>query len=262
MSQDPPSPPPPQTKPPANLDDYTRTPRASSKSASPIPSPEPADAPHAPPPKSNPYAKRTPSPDRATYAQPPKDRRATKSDDRKKDKDDDHEPSFWDRTIGKRIDGLVPDLIKRTLTGTFGALFMSEDGLRQTLSDLKMPKELIQHILQQADHTKRELMQTIARELREFLEVSNFYEEVQRILTSLSFEIRTQIRLVPNDEAFVKPDIKNKVSVHMDSPDPDAPPPPPKNPRSSKNPRSAPPPSSPPPEPYGHDDDPILDDDL
>ena len=84
---------------------------------------------------------------------------------------------------------------------------MSEDGLRQTLSDLKMPKELIQHILQQADHTKRELIQTIARELREFLEVSNFYEEVQRILTSLSFEIRTQIRLVPNDEAFVKPAI-------------------------------------------------------
>ena len=124
--------------------------------------------------------------------------------------------SFWDRRIGKRLEGILPDVVKRTMVGTLGSVVLSEDGLRQTLSDLRLPKEIANFILQQADNTRKEFMKIVAREVRGFLESTNFYDELRRILTSLSFEIRTEVRLIPNEQAFVKPKIKNSVKVKRD----------------------------------------------
>ena len=41
----------------------------------------------------------------------------------------------------------------------------------------------------------------------------NLHEEMVKVLTSLSFEIKTEIRLIPNDAGSVKTDVKRKVSV-------------------------------------------------
>lgn len=137
------------------------------------------------------------------------------------DEDEEREPrppgedkeGFWERRIGKRLDGLVPDMVKRALVGGLGPMFMSEDGLRQSLSELRLPKEAVNFIIQQADNTKKEFMRLVAKEMRDFLESTNFYDEIARVLTTLSFEIRTQIRLVPNDQMFVRPEVKNSVKV-------------------------------------------------
>ncbi len=122
------------------------------------------------------------------------------------------DPKFWERRFGRRLEGLVPDVVKRTLVGTMGSLFLSEDGLRQSLADLRLPKEVVSFIIQHADNTKREFMRIVAKELRDFLASTNFYDEVRKILTGLAFEIKTEVRLVPND-SFVKPEVKNSVRV-------------------------------------------------
>lgn len=128
---------------------------------------------------------------------------------------DPEKEGFWKRNFGsKRFEGMVPDVVKRALVGSLGSLFMSEDGLRESLTDLKLPKEAVNFMLKQADNTKKEFLRLIAKELRDFLESTNFYEEIQKILTSLSFEIRTEIRLIPNDKRFgIQPEVKNSVSV-------------------------------------------------
>ena len=43
--------------------------------------------------------------------------------------------------------------------------------------------------------------EVVGQELRRFLETVNVSGELQKLLTSLSFEIRTEIRFIPNDEA-------------------------------------------------------------
>jgi hypothetical protein len=50
----------------------------------------------------------------------------------------------------------------------------------------------------------------VAKELRGFLESVNVSGELQKLLTSLSFEVKTEIRFIPNDEAVggVRPDMK------------------------------------------------------
>jgi len=55
----------------------------------------------------------------------------------------------------------------------------------------------------------------IARETREFLANLNVSEEIAKILTTLSFEIKTEIRFIPNSERFIgaEPDVKASVRL-------------------------------------------------
>jgi hypothetical protein len=112
----------------------------------------------------------------------------------------------------KRLEGLVPDILRRSLTSGIGSAFMSEDGIRSMLADTKLPKEVVNYLIAQADSTKREFFRIASREIREFLENVDFGGELTKILTSVSFEIRTEVRFIPNDSA-VKPNVRNRVAV-------------------------------------------------
>jgi hypothetical protein len=56
----------------------------------------------------------------------------------------------------------------------------------------------------------------VAREVREFLDATDIADEFYRALTSLSFEIKTEIRFIPNDQGGVRPDVRAKVSPRRD----------------------------------------------
>src|SRR3954471_1709644 len=109
-----------------------------------------------------------------------------------------------------RLEGFIPDIVKRTFYAGLGAVFTTEEGIRKIASDLKLPKDVANYLIQQAASSKDELFRVVGKEMRGFLETVNISGELQKLLTSLSFEIKTEIRFIPNDEAVggVKPDIK------------------------------------------------------
>ena len=113
----------------------------------------------------------------------------------------------------KALEGLIPGVVKRAALSGIGNVLLSEDGLRSVLAEnKKLPKEAVGLIMSQADAMRREILRIISREIRIFLENVDFGGEIAKILTSVSFEIKTEIRFIPNDQA-VKPQIKNKVSA-------------------------------------------------
>ena len=59
------------------------------------------------------------------------------------------------------------------------------------------------------------MFDVIARETREFLANLNVSEEIAKILTTLSFEIKTEIRFIPNSERITgaEPDVKASVKL-------------------------------------------------
>jgi hypothetical protein len=59
------------------------------------------------------------------------------------------------------------------------------------------------------------VLEVIARETREFLSTMNLTEEIAKLLTTLSFEIKTEIRFIPNSERYggVEPDVKAGVRL-------------------------------------------------
>ncbi|HEY2749186.1 MAG TPA: hypothetical protein VGL86_31430 [Polyangia bacterium] len=109
-----------------------------------------------------------------------------------------------------RLEGFIPDIVKRTFYAGLGAVFTTEEGIRKIASDLKLPKDVANYLIQSAAASKDELFRVVGKELRGFLETVNISGELQKLLTSLSFEIKTEIRFIPNDEAVggVKPDVK------------------------------------------------------
>jgi hypothetical protein len=114
-----------------------------------------------------------------------------------------------DRQRG-RLEGFIPDIVRRTFYAGLGAVFTTEEGIRKIASDLKLPKDVANYLIQQAAASKDELFRVVGKELRGFLETVNISGEMQKLLTSLSFEIKTEIRFIPNNEAIggIKPDVK------------------------------------------------------
>jgi hypothetical protein len=105
------------------------------------------------------------------------------------------------------LEALIPDIVKRTMGNV-----LHEEGLRAFVGEKNIPKEAAGFVLGQVDATRRGILRIVSREIRVFLENMDFGGEIAKILTTLSFEIKTEIRFVPNEERVV-PSVKNKVRV-------------------------------------------------
>lgn len=131
------------------------------------------------------------------------------------------DPGAHPESRRKRIERILPELLKRAIekgleTG-IGTLTNSRDALQGVVGKVELPKEVAQYVLSQVDETKNGMVRVVAREVREFLEAADLAKELQRALTSLSFEIRTEIRFIPNDAGGVTPSVKAKVGKSRDA---------------------------------------------
>ena len=115
----------------------------------------------------------------------------------------------------RRIERILPDALKRAIekgieTG-IGTFANANESIRGMVGQRhEVPKEVASYVLSQIDDTKNAAVGVVAREVREFLERADLATELQRALTSLSFEIRTEIRFIPNDKGGVTPEVSVK----------------------------------------------------
>ena len=77
---------------------------------------------------------------------------------------------------------------------------------------MPLPKEIASYLFSQIDETKNALVRVVAREVREFLDATDVATELQRALTSLSFEIKTEVRFIPNEAGGVRPSVRAKAA--------------------------------------------------
>ena len=119
------------------------------------------------------------------------------------------------KSVRNRVEAMIPEIVKKTFAAGLGALFTTEEGIRRLAKDLSLPKDVAGYLAHTAGDAKDELLRIIAREVREFLETVNLSEEVSKMLTMLSFEIKTEIRYSPTDEQYggLKPDVKARVGI-------------------------------------------------
>jgi hypothetical protein len=117
-------------------------------------------------------------------------------------------------SIRQRLEHLVPELVKKTFSAGMGAVFSTEEGIRRLAREVSLP-DVAGYIASSADGAKDKVWEVIARETREFLANLNLTEEIAKILTTLSFEIKTEVRFIPNSERFAgaEPDVKASVRL-------------------------------------------------
>jgi len=143
-----------------------------------------------------------------------KDRAPTQPPQERKERDPrDRDGDGLPDTLRQRLEALVPELVKKTFAAGMGAVFSTEEGIRK-LARENLP-DAVGYIASSADGAKDRVFEVIARETREFLSNLNVSEEVAKMLTTLSFEIKTEIRFIPNSDRFTgaEPDVKASVRL-------------------------------------------------
>src|SRR4029079_8527074 len=117
-------------------------------------------------------------------------------------------------TIRQRLEHLVPELVKKTFAAGMGAVFSTEEGIRKIAREVSLP-DVVGYAASSTGAAKDKVFEIVARETREFLANLNLTDEIAKILTTLSFEIKTEIRLIPNSERLTgaEPDVKASVKL-------------------------------------------------
>jgi len=114
------------------------------------------------------------------------------------------EPAEGERVEEKRgrFERTIPDLVKRMVERAVESgverLAEGPENLKN-LADRKLPKEVLAYLYNQVDETKNGIYRAVAKEIRDVLEQTQFADEIAKVLTKLSFEIKTEIRFVPNE---------------------------------------------------------------
>jgi hypothetical protein len=151
-----------------------------------------------------------------------KDRAGPAPEQERSDAQDDGALGNLPEGVRQRVESWIPELVKKAVAAGVGAVFTTEESIRRLTKEMPMPKEVAGYLVNTASSTKDEFLRIVAREIREFLNTVNLSEEIAKMLTTLSFEIKTEIRFIPNDEKFtgVEPDVKARVRLKRSEPRP------------------------------------------
>ncbi len=124
----------------------------------------------------------------------------------------------------RRLDSVIPELIKRAVEIGVEKASEAPDNLKEFVGGMKLPREMAHYLLSQVEETKNGLFRVVAKEIHDFLEHTNVSGEMQKILTTVQFEINTTIRFKPNEGTpsegdgtkMPKPEVKAEVQVKRD----------------------------------------------
>lgn len=119
-------------------------------------------------------------------------------------------PSELPPDEAKKLSGLVPDIVRRAVLTGVGALFMTEEGIRNLVGEMKLPKDALAFLLTQADKTRSEVARVVTQEVRRFLESETLRREIWKVLTGVTLEVNASIQLKPSGEPGFKAKLKTK----------------------------------------------------
>ncbi len=107
----------------------------------------------------------------------------------------DSEPPFGDDRDSRRLERILPELLKRVVDVGLGKLNEGRGDVKAFVNDMKLPREVSTVIAAQLNATKDALAASVASEVRRFLEHTDFRD----MLSGLTLEVKTQVRFVPTE---------------------------------------------------------------
>lgn len=94
----------------------------------------------------------------------------------------------------------LTEMLRKVMVAGLGAVFMTEEGIRTYVKDLKLPKELMGFVVGQAERSKDELFRVLSEELRRFFQNPALRRELAQLISEMTVEIHADIRLKPQDQ--------------------------------------------------------------
>jgi hypothetical protein len=91
------------------------------------------------------------------------------------------------------------ELIRKLVTAGISAAFMTEESVRSFVSELKLPKETLNLLLQGAQKSKDELMNRVGREVIGMISKIDFVKEASRFVEEHKFKISAEVEVTKKD---------------------------------------------------------------
>ena len=84
--------------------------------------------------------------------------------------------------------------------------------MRNIASDI-LNNEKVEAVGSTLSSVREELVRVFGKEFSGYLERLNVVDVLVGVLTSISLEVKTELRFIPNEKRLVKPNMKNSVKV-------------------------------------------------
>jgi len=94
----------------------------------------------------------------------------------------------------------LADIFKKVVSSGISAAFVGEEKLQGILSDLPIPKDLVDGLLQNAKNSKEEFIKGVKKELRDYLATVDLSNEIEKVLENYDFEITSKVSLVKKEK--------------------------------------------------------------
>ena len=95
----------------------------------------------------------------------------------------------------------VSEGFKKILTSGISAVLMSEDGVRQYLQDLKLPKDAIGSLIKGVTKSKEEIVARVGNEFSKLVEKIDLIEEMTKFLRENKIKISAEIEFSKKDKS-------------------------------------------------------------
>lgn len=128
--------------------------------------------------------------------------------DPKDSKDSKDKDASWEE-LGSGATGggsKMSDTIKKLLATGVSAAFMTEESIRRLVTDMHLPKETLNLLLQGASRSKEELMNRVSREVIAIISKIDFVKEASRFVEEHKFRVTAEIEVLPKTGASKSPD--------------------------------------------------------
>lgn len=123
------------------------------------------------------------------------------------------------RLILGALDAVFPEVLKKAFFTGAGMLFLTEEGVRKTLSEMRYPREIVNFIVEQTNRSRRELFGIVKDEVRGFLKKIDPAREMRRILDGMTLEVAMQLKFkADQNKATVSPGLKASVRRRKERP--------------------------------------------
>jgi hypothetical protein len=109
-------------------------------------------------------------------------------------------------------DWAVGDVIRRAVNAGRRTVKTGQERLEHIASDI-LNNDKVEAVGSAFHGFREEVVRVFGKELAKYLERLDLTDALVRVLTSISLELKTEIRFIPNDKKLVKPEIKNSVTV-------------------------------------------------
>jgi hypothetical protein len=96
---------------------------------------------------------------------------------------------------------------------------MTEEGIRNLVGEMKLPKDALAFLLSQAEKTRTEVARVVTQETRRFLESDRLRREIWKLLTSVTLEVNATVQLKPSGEPGFKAKLRQKKKSEQEEDD-------------------------------------------